>query len=85
MFDDLIALFSGWYYNFVGDIIDILKYRVGEYQYIGDGVYDYVENDIIPSVWSAFVPWEQIIAAIILVVMIVSIFKLLRSVLCKIL
>lgn len=85
MFDDLVALFSGWYLDFVDSIQSVISYRVGHYEYIGDGIYDYIENDVIPEVWSAYVPWEQIIAAVILVVMIVSIFKLLRSVLCKIL
>lgn len=84
MFEDLISLFSGWYFSFVSEIYDLLSYTVGSYQYDGD-YYSYVEYTTVPEVWSAFVPWEQIIAAVILVVLIVSIFKLLRSVLCKIL
>lgn len=85
MFDDLVSLFSGWYLDFVASVQDALSYRVGEYQYIGDGVYDYVENQITPEIWSAYVPWEHIIAAVVLVVMVSIVFKTLRSILCKIL
>lgn len=85
MFADLIDLFSGWYYEFISDIAGLLSYRIGEYQYVGEGVYDYVENDVIPEVWSAFVPWEQIIAAAFLIVFVCCLFRFLRSVLCRIL
>ena len=81
MFDDLIALFSGWYSDFVSDILDL---QVTEVILDGsDSVVSSTSHNI--DVWSAYVPWEQLIAAVVLIVMVISVFKLLRSVLCKIL
>lgn len=81
MFDDLISLLGGWYSDFVDTISQILVTEV-----VLDG------NDAVISstsksigVWSAYVPWEHIIAAVVLIVFISAIFKLLRSILCKIL
>lgn len=84
MFDDLVALFSGWYLDFIVDVQNVIMYRVGNYQYDGNG-YSYIENDVVPEVWSAYVPWEYLIGAVVLVVMVAIVFKTLRSILCKIL
>lgn len=81
MFQDLIDLFDGWYQTFVNSISSIMVTEVLE-----DG-----EGTVLTSsaksidVWSAYVPWEQIIAAAVLIVFIVCIFRFLRSVLCRIL
>ena len=91
MFNDLISLFSGWYSDYVESIRDLLQYDVSELVMIavndGEGGYvsDTVTNTVNPAIWSAYVPWEQIIAAVTLIVFIVCIFKFMRSVLCKIL
>lgn len=89
MFDDLVALFSGWYADYVESIRDLLGYQQVITTLTPDGQGDYVTqtilNDINPSIWSAYVPWEQLIAAVVLIVFTVSIFKFMRSVLCKIL
>lgn len=72
MFSDLIDLFSGWYQQYVSDIKVIME--------LGP-----IENPSLPEIWSPFVPWEQLIAATVLIVTICCVFRLLRSVLCKIL
>lgn len=72
MFLDLIDLFSGWYQSYVQDIKVLLE--------LGP-----VEDPFLPEIWSAFVPWEALIAAVVLIVTICCVFRLLRSVLCKIL
>lgn len=89
MFDDLVALFSGWYQTLVQNIRDLLAYQVTEVVVYPDGagnvITDTVSYTVNPSIWSAYVPWEQIIAAVVLIVFIICIFKFMRSVLCKIL
>lgn len=81
MFDDLIALFDGWYQSFVNSISSIMVTEVIEN----------AEGTVMQSsaksidVWSAYVPWEHIIAAVVLIVTVCCVFRLLRSVLCKIL
>lgn len=72
MFLELIDLFSGWYLRYVEDVKILLE--------LGS-----VEDPVLPEIWSAFVPWEQLIAAVVLIVTICCVFRLLRSVLCKIL
>lgn len=72
MFDQLIALFSGWYMDYVETIRDTL-------QLTND---DVVSN---PEIWSAYVPWEQIIAAVVLVTLVICLAKFVRSVICQIL
>lgn len=81
MFDDLFSLLGGWYSDFVDTISQILVTEV-----VLDGS-DAVISSSSKSidVWSAYVPWEHIIAAVVLIVFISAIFKLLRSILCKIL
>lgn len=81
MFLDLIDLFSGWYSSLVSDISNIL---------VTDVVLDGSDNVVSSSsksidIWSAYVPWEQIIATVVLVTFVICIFKFMRSVLCKIL
>lgn len=89
MFDDLIALFSGWYQDYVEAIRDLLQTSQVIVTMTPDGQGDYVTqtiaNDINPEIWSAYVPWEQLIAAVTLIVFTCCIFKLMRSILCKIL
>lgn len=91
MFDDLISLFSGWYSDYVESIRDLLQTSETTLSIIplddGTGSYvsDSVTNIVNPSIWSAYVPWEQIIAAVVLVTFTVCIFKFMRSVLCRIL
>lgn len=81
MFDDLISIFSGWYLDFIEAVSS---------SHITEVVTD-AEDHVVSStaktldVWSAYVPWEQIIAAVVLVVLIVSIFKFMRAVICKML
>lgn len=81
MFDDLIALFDGWYQSFVSSISSIMVTEVIE---DSNGVVMQSSAKSI-DVWSAYVPWEQIIAAVVLIITVCCIFRLLRSVLCKIL
>ena len=91
MFDDLISLFSGWYSDYVESIRDLIQYQVTDLVMIatndGQGGYvsDTVTNTVNPSIWSAYVPWEHIIAAVTLIVFTICIFKFMRSVLCRIL
>lgn len=74
MFSQLVDLFSGWYLTFAASIRDLLQ--------IVDSDTGVVTN---PEIWSAYVPWEHIIAAAVLIVLLVSFFKLVRCVLCEIL
>ena len=89
MFDDLISLFSGWYADYVEAIRDILHYdseSLIAFELSDGSVYsDSVVNSINPSIWSAYVPWEHIIAAVVLITFTICIFKFMRSVLCRIL
>lgn len=81
MFADLVSLFSGWYSDFLDAVSQIL---VTEVVLNGsDEVLSSTSRSI--DVWSAYVPWEHLIAAVVLIVFLCSIFKLLRTVLCKIL
>lgn len=72
MFSDLVSLFSGWYLDFVRDVKVVLELGTPP-------------DVFLPEIWSAFVPWEEIIAVVVLVTFIICTFKLLRSLLCKIL
>lgn len=74
MFADLVELFSGWYLSFAQSVRDLLQ--------VVDSDTGLVTN---PEIWSAYVPWEHIIATVVLVVFIVCIFRFLRAVLCKML
>lgn len=91
MFSDLISLFSGWYSDYVESIRDLLQtsetvyYNIALDDGAGGYISDIATNTINPSIWSAYVPWEQIIAAVVLVTFTVCIFKFMRSVLCRIL
>lgn len=89
MFDDLIALFSGWYQAYATRIRDLLQTNSVQVIMTPDGAGDYVtqtySTDINPAIWSAYVPWEALIATVIFVVLVVCLFRFLRSVLCKIL
>lgn len=81
MFADLVALFSGWYSDFLDAVSQIL---VTEVVLNGsDEVLSSTSRSI--DVWSAYVPWEHLIATVVLIVFLCAIFKLLRTVLCKIL
>lgn len=81
MFNDLVDLFSGWFNSFVNSISSIMMTEVVED----------AEGNVISSsaksidVWSAYIPWEQIIAAVVLIIFVVCLFRFLRSVLCRIL
>lgn len=75
MFEDLITLFSGWYQTYVSSIKQILTITNT------DGS---ITTESLPEVWSAFVPWEALIAAVVLVVFLIVFFRFLRSVVCKI-
>lgn len=77
MFNDLIALFDGWYSSYVSTINQILTVTNTD----ADGVTTVTS----PEIWSAYVPWEQLIAAAVLIVFIASFFKFVRSFLCQIL
>lgn len=82
MFDDLVALFSGWYETYVSTIKNLLV--------VTNTTTDTVNNTVtietvVPEIWSAYVPWEQLIAAVVLIVFVCVAFKFLRSVLCKML
>lgn len=81
MFDDLIALFSGWYSDFVDSISSLHFVEV-----VLDGSDNVISStSSSPDVWSAYVPWEQLIATVVLVTLVVCVFKFMRTVLCKIL
>lgn len=89
MFDDLLSLLGGWYADYVETIRDLLQTteEVLTVTPLGDGTVDSqsVINTVNPAIWSAYVPWEHIIAAVTLIVFTVCIFKFMRTVLCKIL
>lgn len=89
MFDDLVALFSGWYADYVEAIRDLLQTSEVIVSYLPDGNGDYVTqtfaSDVNPEIWSAYVPWEALIGAVVLVVFTICVFRFLRSVLCKVL
>lgn len=77
MFSDLVSLFSGWYENYIQSIRSILEVTNTD----ADGIVTVTS----PEVWSAYVPWEHLIAAVLLIVLVVCFFKLVRSILCQIL
>lgn len=77
MWSDLVALFNGWYTSYVSSIKTILE--------VSNTDADGVTTVIAPEIWSAYVPWEELIAAAILIVFVVAIFKFVRSVICQIL
>ena len=85
MFQDLVDLFSGWYSDYVEVIRDLLQttHTVLTIDSLGNQVID--TYDVNPEIWSAYVPWEELIATVTLIVFTVCIFKFMRSVLCKIL
>lgn len=89
MFDNLVALFSGWFSSYVESIRDLLEYQVTDVVVYSDGAgtvaTDTVSYTVNPDIWSAYVPWEHLIATVVLVVFVCCAFRLLRSVLCKIL
>lgn len=89
MFDDLISLLGGWYADYVEMIRDLLQTSVETITVIptasGDPITEITTNYVNPAIWSAYVPWEHVIAATTLIVFTVCIFKLIRSLLCKIL
>lgn len=85
MFQDLVDLFSGWYMNYVQDIRTLLETSQQLVVTDGDGTQTVITNIVNPEIWSAYVPWEHVIAAVVLVVFTVCVFKFIRSVLCKIL
>lgn len=81
MFQDLIDLFSGWYASFIASIANTNVTEV--VLDANDSVISSTAKSI--DVWSAYVPWEALIASVVLITFVVCIFKFLRSVLCKIL
>lgn len=89
MFQSLVDLFSGWYESYVSAIRDLISYEVTQIVAVPGEDYsiltDTVSYEVVPDVWSAFVPWEHIIAATVMIVFLVCIFKFMRSVLCKVL
>lgn len=74
MFADLVALFSGWYLDFAQSIRDLLQ--------VVDSESGAVSN---PEIWAAYVPWEHLIAAVVLCVFVICLFRLVRSFVCRIL
>lgn len=89
MWSDLLALVGGWYSAYVSQIRGILETTQIITTLTPDGSGDYVTqtiaNELIPDVWSAFVPWEHIIATVILLTFTICVFKFMRTILCKIL
>lgn len=77
MWSDLVSLFSGWYASYVSTIRGILEVTNTD----ADGIVTYTS----PEIWSAYVPWEELIAAVVLCVFLISFFKLVRFVLCNLL
>ena len=81
MFQDLINLFSGWYLDFCDEVAN---FSIFTHTFDSDNhLVSITESSL--GVWSAYVPWEQIIATVVLVTFVICIFKFMRSVLCKIL
>lgn len=85
MWSDLLTLFGGWYEDYVSAIRSLIEYTVSVPAIAADGSDLLYEDVIVPSVWSAFVPWEHLIAFVVLITFTICIFKLLRTVLCRIL
>lgn len=77
MFSDLVDLISGWYASYVSEIKGLLE--------VVNTDADGVSTVTAPEIWSAYVPWEHLIAAAILIVFVVAVFKFVRSVICQIL
>lgn len=85
MWSDLLSLLGGWYQDYVSAIRSLIEYSVSVPAIAADGTDLLYQDIIVPSVWSAFVPWEHLIAFAVLITFIICIFKLVRSVLCRIL
>lgn len=77
MFDEIVALFDFDFSDFVSEIVDLFTTN----NEISEGVY---ETQIANAPWSAFVPWSQIFAFVLLIVFIICIFKFMRAVLCRV-
>lgn len=74
MYADLVALFDGWYLSFAQSIRDLLQITDPETGAVSS-----------PEIWSAYVPWEHLIAAVVLCVFVICLFRLVRSFVCRIL
>lgn len=85
MWSDLLTLLGGWYEDYVSVIRSLIEYTVSVPAIAADGSDLLYEDVIVPSVWSAFVPWEHLIAFAVFITFTICIFKLVRSVLCRIL
>ena len=79
MFDDLIALFEGWYSTYVSSIRNLLEVT----NTVTDAEGTVTVTTVVPEIWSAYVPWEALIAAGVLCLFLVLFFRLLRSILCQ--
>ena len=83
MFSDLVALFSGWYYDYVSAIKNLFVVtNTYTFEDAAGNIQTNVET-VIPEVWSAYVPWEYLIATVVLIVFIAVFFKFMRAVLCR--
>lgn len=85
MFEDLVDLFSGWYMRYASSIRSLLETTQQTVVTDAEGTQTVITNYVNPEIWSAYVPWEHLIAAVTLIVFTVCVFKFIRSVLCKIL
>ena len=85
MFEMLYNLVGGWYDDYVDMIRAILQYTQDTISVLPDGTVETTRNVINPEIWSAYVPWEHLIGVAILLTFTICIFKLLRSIICKIL
>lgn len=83
MFESLYSLVGGWYDDYVDMIRAILETQQDVVSVLPDGTVETVRNTINPEIWSAYVPWEHLIATVILITFTICIFKLLRSIICK--
>lgn len=71
MFSDLLNLFGdGWYLSYIDSVRSAIE-----------------QNTTLTDAYTqlAYVPWHAVIACVVMVVFIVSLFKFMRAVLCKIL
>lgn len=77
MWSDLLDMLGGWYTSYVATIKGILE--------VSNTDSEGITVITAPEVWSAYVPWEHLIAAAILIVFVIAVFKFVRSVICQIL
>lgn len=77
MFNEIVSLFDFDFESWISSIVGFFTTSTE----ISEGVY---QETIAEAPWSAFVPWPQVFAFILLVVFIICIFKFMRAVLCRV-